>query len=123
MPDGATDCAGERSAALEDSRASLRRDGVGEQRVLEDSVQEGRREDWLRLHSSELIDRLQSWSDVLDAREASLNAREATLEHRQRQVRTQRRESEDYFAEQQTRLERIRKQVKAHARRLAFDLP
>ena len=75
----------------------------------------------LRLHSRDLIDRLQSWEGTLDAREANLNAREAALERRQRQFRTQRHQWIEELAEQRRKLERIRRQIDAHARRLAFD--
>ncbi len=51
---------------------------------------QARREQWLRLHASDLIDRLQAWSLDLDAREAQLDARLAAQRHSEHRARMQR---------------------------------
>ncbi len=76
---------------------------------------------WLQLHAAELISRLQVWAEDLDAREAQLNARTAILEHRERQLRLHRQTVELELAEQKRSLEREIQQLRAAARRLAFE--
>lgn len=78
------------------------------------------REDWLRLHACELVDRLQSWADDLDAREAKLNARSSLQDLRERRFRLEQQNAETELAEQQRSTDRLRREVEADARRLAF---
>lgn len=80
-----------------------------------------REERWLRLHAAELIDRLQSWSVDLDSREAQLNARAALLDHRERQLRLQRQSAESDLTELKRSIESEYEQLRACARRLAFE--
>lgn len=77
-------------------------------------------EAWLRLHASDLVDRLQSWASDLDAREAQLNARSSLQDHRERRFRLHQQDVSTELAEQQRAIERLRREVEAQARRLAF---
>ena len=77
-------------------------------------------EQWLREHSADLITHLQGWAESLSAREAQLNAQTALLEHRERQFRVWRRDRSEQIAESQQRIDRLRTQIEAQARRLAF---
>lgn len=78
-------------------------------------------DDWLRAHAADLIGHLQSWSMSLDQREASLNARIAMHDHRERQFRIQRSELAEQLASGQARVDQLRKQLEARARRLSFE--
>ena len=78
-------------------------------------------ESWLRLHATDLIDRLSQWSDDLDAREAGLNARIAKQDLRERQFRLQQQFAQMEMDEQQRAIDRLRNQIQDHARRLAFQ--
>jgi hypothetical protein len=78
------------------------------------------RDGWLRLHATDLIDRLTDWSDDLDARQAQLNATIAKHERRERQFRLQRQIASVELREQQRSVQRLRERIEAHARRLAF---
>jgi hypothetical protein len=80
-----------------------------------------RHHSWLQLHATELIERLQSWSADLDAREAQLNARTALLEHRERQLRLEQQNSRLEVEELTQSLEREVAEIRAAARRLAFE--
>lgn len=77
--------------------------------------------DWLRLHASELLDRLQSWASDLDAREAQLNARLSVQDHRERRFRLIQQDIAAELAEQRRSIERLREENLAQARRLAFQ--
>ncbi len=77
-------------------------------------------DDWLRLHATDLIDRLQSWASDLDARESQLNARASLQDHRERCFRLQQQDVATELAEQQRSIERLRQESEAQARRLAF---
>ncbi|QDT02971.1 hypothetical protein K227x_13500 [Rubripirellula lacrimiformis] len=75
---------------------------------------------WLRLHASDLIDRLQTWSADLDAREAQLNVRDSLQDHRERQFRLLQQDAAAELSEQQRAIDRIRSEINAQARRMAF---
>jgi hypothetical protein len=77
-------------------------------------------EDWLRLQASDLVDRLQAWASDLDAREAQLNARASLQDHRERRFRLRQQDAETELAEQQRSIGRLRHELQAQARRLAF---
>lgn len=79
------------------------------------------REGWLRLHATDLIDRLQSWASDLDAREAQLNSRTSIQEHRERRFRLRQQDLATELAEQQRSIDRLRLEIEAQARRLAFQ--
>lgn len=83
-------------------------------------VSEPASEEWLRLHANDLIDRLQTWAADLDSREAQLNARASLQDHRERRSRLQQQDLATQLAEQERSVERLRKQIEAQARRLAF---
>lgn len=78
-------------------------------------------DEWLRLHATDLIDRLQAWASDLDAREAQLNSRTSIQEHRERRFRVRQQDLATELAEQQRSIERLRHEIKAQARRLAFQ--
>ena len=78
-------------------------------------------ESWLRLHATDLIDRLSHWAADLDAREAQLNARLAKQESRERQFRLHQQVAQMELDEQQRAIDRLRKKIQDHARRLAFQ--
>jgi hypothetical protein len=78
-------------------------------------------ESWLRLHAADLIDRLSNWSQDLDAREAQLNARIAKEDLRERQFRLHQQVALAEMDEQQRAVDRLRKEIEDHARRLAFQ--
>ncbi len=80
-----------------------------------------REDDWLRLHASELIERLQAWADDLDRREAHLNSRTALLEHRERQLRLQEQNAQCELVAMKSALQREVNEVRAVARRIAFE--
>lgn len=75
----------------------------------------------LNLHAIDLVDRLQSWAADLDAREAQLNSRTSLQDHRERQFRLAQQDAETELAEQQRAIERLRREVEAQARRIAFQ--
>lgn len=79
-----------------------------------------RRQDWLRLHGTDLVDRLQAWATDLDAREAQLNARSSLQDHRERRFRLHQQDVATELAEQQRSIGRLRNELEAQARRLAF---
>jgi len=81
------------------------------------------RHNWLALHADELITRLQTWADQLDAREAQLNAREALLENRERTARLRQQDTLNSQTEQRRSIARIRHELESQARRLAFTDP
>lgn len=76
---------------------------------------------WLQLHATDLIDRLSGWSADLDSREAELNARTAKQDLRERQFRLQQQIAQTEMDEQQRSIDRLRDQIQAQARRLAFQ--
>ena len=76
---------------------------------------------WLRAHATDLIGHLQNWSSELDRRESGLNARIAMHESRERRFRLQRSELAGQLAESQARVDQLRQQLEARARRLAFE--
>ncbi len=78
-------------------------------------------DEWLRLHAIDLIDRLQAWASDLDAREAQLNSRTSIQEHRERGFRLRQQDLATELAEQQRSIERLRHEIEAQARRLAFQ--
>lgn len=80
-----------------------------------------REQSWLQLHAIELIERLQAWSEDLDRREAHLNSRTALHEHRERQLRLQHQTSQLELGEMKSILEREVNEVRAAARRIAFE--
>ena len=77
-------------------------------------------EQWLELQSIDLVTRLQAWASDLDAREAQLNARASLQDHRERRWRLRQQGLEIELAERQRSIERLRGEIEAHARRLAF---
>lgn len=79
------------------------------------------REEWLRLHAAELVDRLQTWADELDTREAKLNARSSIQDQRERRFRLEQQNAEIELSELRRSTERLRCEVETHARRLAFQ--
>ena len=79
------------------------------------------RDHWLRLHASDLIDQLQRWSLDLDARQAQLNSASASHDLRERQIRIRQQAIDDGLQQQQLELDEITREVKAQARRLAFQ--
>ncbi|GAA5506744.1 hypothetical protein [Novipirellula caenicola] len=78
-------------------------------------------ESWLGLQAADLIERLQRWESELDAREAQLNARAAIQEHRERQFRLEQQAASTDLAEQTRAAQRLQAELKAQARRLAFE--
>ena len=78
-------------------------------------------DEWLRLHATDLIDRLRAWASDLDAREAQLNSRTSIQEHRERRFRLRQQDLATELAEQQRSIERLRHEIEAQARRLAFQ--
>lgn len=78
-------------------------------------------DEWLRLHATDLIDRLRAWASDLDAREAQLNSRTSIQEHRERNFRLRQQDLSTELAEQQRSIERLRHEIEAQARRLAFQ--
>lgn len=79
------------------------------------------RSDWLGLHAEELIDRLQTWSADLDARESQLNLRASMQDQHERQFRLRQQDLAADLAQQQRAVERLRGEIQAQARRLAFE--
>jgi predicted DNA binding CopG/RHH family protein len=77
-------------------------------------------EQWLRLHATDLIDHLQSWSADLDARESQINLRASMQDHRERQFRLLQQDASAEMAEQQRAIDRLRSEIQTQARRLAF---
>jgi hypothetical protein len=80
----------------------------------------GTRDQWLQLHADDLVERMQRWAADLDAREAQLNARASLQDHRERRARLEQQELANELAEQERSIERLRKELEAQARRLAF---
>lgn len=78
-------------------------------------------DEWLRLHAIDLIGRLQDWSADLDSREAQLNSRTSIQEQRERSFRLRQQDLATELAEQQRSVERLRREIEAQARRLAFE--
>ncbi|MGB7342593.1 MAG: hypothetical protein WBD20_00120 [Pirellulaceae bacterium] len=79
------------------------------------------REAWLKLHAAELIRRLQTWANGLDAREASLNAACARQDLRERQFRLKQAEFQAEMDDAQQDVDDLRRQIAAQSRRLAFQ--
>lgn len=84
-------------------------------------------QDWLRLHASDLIDRLTEWSDNLTVREANLHAQQAMWDRQARRLRLQFQETEWELDEIEAQLKRSNDhladrehQLRATARRLAL---
>ena len=75
---------------------------------------------WLRLHASDLIERIQHWSDSVDSRESMLNARTAQQERRERQFRLKQQDLAVELDEQRRSIERLRRELETQTRRLAF---
>ena len=86
----------------------------------EDFARAADREAWLGLQASDLIGRLQVWADELDAREARLNVQASLQDSRERQFRLRQQDSLADLAEQRRSIERLRIEMEAQARRLAF---
>ncbi|QDT12857.1 hypothetical protein [Planctomycetes bacterium K23_9] len=103
--------------------ASIRVDG-GHRVASADSLS-GRaahdRTDWLQLHAAELIRRLQTWANGLDAREASLNAAMARQDLRERQFRLQQLEWQAEMDAAKIAADQLRDNLSAQSRRLAFQ--
>ena len=78
------------------------------------------REAWLGLQAADLISRLQGWADELDAREARLNVQASLQDSRERQFRLRQQDILADLAEQRRSIERLRIEMEAQARRLAF---
>ncbi|QDV11587.1 hypothetical protein CA51_14570 [Rosistilla oblonga] len=70
-------------------------------------------------HARELIDKLQSWSEVLDRREAELNSRVALFEHRQRTHRMREQSRSSMMEEQERALQRQHQALRDDLRRFA----
>lgn len=85
-----------------------------------DFVSQGRREAWLGLQAGDLISRLQRWADELDAREARLNVQASLQDSRERQFRLRQQDILADLTEQRRGIERVRSELDAQARRLAF---
>ena len=66
------------------------------------------------------VERLQAWATDLDAREAQLNARASLQDHRERRFRLRQQDTETELAEQRRSVGRLRQELEAQARRLAF---
>jgi len=79
------------------------------------------RESWLRLHAAELIRRLQTWANGLDAREATLNAAFARQDLRERQFRLQQNEFQAEMDAAEQAADELHQKVAAQSRRLAFQ--
>ena len=77
-------------------------------------------EDWLPLHATELVDRIQAWASDLDDREAQLNARSSLQDLRERKFRLHQQDVAIELAEQKRSIDRLRREIEAQARRLAF---
>ncbi len=88
---------------------------------LQSNVDTSPQEQWLGLQAADLIERLQAWESDLDAREAQLNARAALQEHRERQFRLEQQAATTDLAEQARASQRLHAELKAQARRLAFE--
>ncbi len=76
---------------------------------------------WFHRQTADLVDHLQAWSEDLDAREAQLNGRASSQDQRERQFRLQQSDAANELAEQQRAIERIRAEIQAQARRIAFQ--
>lgn len=76
---------------------------------------------WLRLHATDLIGHLQTWAADLDARESQINFRSSLQDHRERQFRLLQQDASAEMAEQQRAIDRLRSEIQAQARRLAFE--
>ncbi|MGI9470720.1 MAG: hypothetical protein ACR2NZ_04240 [Rubripirellula sp.] len=79
-----------------------------------------RRQDWLSLHATDLIERIQDWSETVDSREAILNARSAQQDRRERQFRIQQQDLACELSERKRSIERLRRELESQARRMAF---
>lgn len=88
---------------------------------LQTNAETSPREQWLGLQAADLIERLQAWESDLDAREAQLNSRAALQEHRERQFRLEQQAASTDLAEQTRAAQRLHADLKAQARRLAFE--
>lgn len=75
---------------------------------------------WLRMHATDLVDHLQAWSADLDARESQINLRASMQDHRERQFRLMQQDAAAELAERQRAIDRLRSEIQAQARRLAF---
>lgn len=75
---------------------------------------------WLRMHATDLVDHLQAWSADLDARESQINLRASMQDHRERQFRLLQQDAIAEMAEQQRAIDRLRSEIQAQARRMAF---
>ncbi|WP_146528413.1 hypothetical protein [Novipirellula artificiosorum] len=76
---------------------------------------------WLHRHGEDLVQQLQRWAEDLDAREAQLNARAALQEHHERQFRVHKQATLTDLAEQTRAAEHAQSELRAQARRLAFE--
>ena len=74
----------------------------------------------LRLHTADLIAKLQAWGAELDAREARLNVRAAQQDLRERQFRFVRQSWLGELAEQRRSIERLQSEVQRQSH-LAFE--
>lgn len=108
-------------SASDPANAGLRTDyELDEQAKLSASDRVSERHRWLRLHASDLIDRIQHWSDSIDSRESSLNARSAQQDRRERQFRLKQQDLAVELDEQRRSIERLRLELETQTRRLAF---
>lgn len=101
-------------------RESLRRPLPADNPIDADEGDFAASEALLRLHATELIDRLQEWSRDLDARQSQLNLQSASQDQRERQFRlwTQAREAE--LQERLRVAEERDKELRESAHRLAL---
>lgn len=74
----------------------------------------------LRLHATELIDRLQRWSCDLDARQSQLNLQSASQDQRERQFRLWSQARETELMQRLRAAEQQEKRLRESARRLAL---
>lgn len=75
---------------------------------------------WLKLHASDLIQRLKRWAAALEARELQLDIRMSQADQRDRQFRLQQGAAQRELDQQRESVERLRTQLRAHARRMEY---
>ena len=78
-------------------------------------------QNWLALHATDLIERIQTWALDLDSRELQINIRAAQQDQRERKFRLQQQYAIASLQEQQSEINRLRERMQSQARRLAFE--
>ena len=71
-------------------------------------------------HITQLICKLQDWSDALDRKEAELNARQAILDYSERTCRLKLQSQQLDLHEQERNLQQKQKSIESHLRRISL---